>query len=156
MTCFLGVTNFDKPTSQGATSTDPSGDPHDHLAVHCDTAERSISPSRSPGTIEDVNCDPPEMCIDSTRFSASDVLDLKKTEDKRLGISEHGSGPPFSQGTTSPTSYNVESNPSGVHIHTLDGSTPLCRSSGVPRETEVQYRISVSRLKPVKLDDQRL
>ena len=104
MTCFLGVTNFDKPTSQGATSTDPSGDPHDHLAVHCDTAERSISPSRSPGTIEDVNCDPPEMCIDSTRFSASDVLDLKKTEDKRLGISEHGSGPPFSQGTNSPTS----------------------------------------------------
>ena len=153
MTCFLGVTNFDKPNLQGTGSLSPWGDLDDHLAMHRNTAERSISLSRSPETIEDVDCDLPEM---PTRFAASDVLDLKKTEDKQLRISDHRRGPRYLQGTTSLATGNLERNPSGMHLHTLDSSTSLCRSSEVPREAKIEYEVSVLHLKTVKLDDQRL
>lgn len=115
--------------------------------MHRDTAKRPISLSRSPETIEDVDYVSLETCIDPPRFSASDVFDLRKTEDKQRR------GP---QGTTSLTTVNPESNHSGMHLHTLDNSTPLCRSSEAPCEGKMEYWVSVLHLKIMKLDDQRL
>lgn len=146
---LLGVTHFDKSNSQGTTSLFPLGDLDDHLAIHRDNAECSSSPLWLPKPIEYADHNYSKTCIDPIRFSASDVL-------KQLDISDHRRGPQYLQGTSSLATGSLESNPSGMHLHTFDSSTPLCRSSEVPRETKVEYRVSVLHLKTVKLDDQLL